>query len=254
MPLKHYHPILVGWVLLMIITLLTGLGCSLGALMVQQPTPTPTRFKTPQPTFTFTPFWTPTFTPSLTPTPTSSPTPTETPTLTPTETVQGDETEEASAATSEAEAPAQAAAPAEPANNPPPEQPAATSTPAYPFNVVFTTHDTGSPGETRITGWIRIDYEPGRFKTLENFQMKATAPDGNIHLSELSGPGTSDSTAPGTGDNHPMNTKLEIRPYTSGTYRLSLVENQDIQVSPEIEFTLSADPLQYIHFDFFRLE
>ena len=83
--------------------------------------------------------------------------------------------------------------------------------------------------------------------------MKTVAPDGNVHLSELSGSGPGDSTVPGTGDNHWMNTKLELRPYTPGTYKLFLVEG-DTQVSPEIEFNLSADPLQYIHFDFFKQE
>jgi hypothetical protein len=50
-----------------------------------------------------------------------------------------------------------------------------------------------------------------------------------------------------------MNTKLEIRPYTPGVYKIMLVEG-GLQVSPEIELTLSADPLQYVHIDFFKQE
>jgi hypothetical protein len=119
--------------------------------------------------------------------------------------------------------------------------------------VVYYQHDTGSPGETRITGWIRADYGPGQFKTLSDFQIKATAPDGNTYLSEPSGSGAGDSTVQGTGDNHLMNTKLEIRPYTPGLYKFHLVEG-GVQVSPEVELTLTADPLQYVHLDFFKSE
>jgi hypothetical protein len=132
-------------------------------------------------------------------------------------------------------------------------EPTATPTPAFPFQVVFYKHDTGSPGETRMTAWIRIDYGPGEFKTLSGFHLKAVAPDGNVYASELSGPGTGDSTVMGTGDNHRMNTKLEFQPYTPGVYKVYL-EEAGTQVSPEVEFELSADPRQYIHFDFFKLE
>ncbi|MCK6625186.1 MAG: hypothetical protein L6R45_08415 [Anaerolineae bacterium] len=222
--------------------LVVSLGCSVGALIVQVETPTPTPFKTPQPTFTFTPNWTSTFTPS--PMPTETPSPTLTPTQTPTP------------SPTSAEAPAEAAEaapppPAEPTATPVPVEPAATPTPAFPFNVVYYQHDTGSPGETRITGWIRLDIAPGQFKTLSNFQIKALAPDGQVYLSELSGPGTADSTVAGAGDNHRMNTKLEIRPYTSGPYKIQLVEG-GVQVSPEVEVNFGAEPRQYIHFDFFK--
>lgn len=144
-------------------------------------------------------------------------------------------------------------APAEPTHTPTPEEPTATPTPAFPFQVIYYQYDTGSPGETRITGWVRVDYGPGRFKTLSDFQIKVIAPDGNTYLSEPSGSGTADSTVKGTGDNHLMNTKLEIRPYTPGTYTAYLVEG-GVQVSPEVQITLSADPLQYVHFDFFKSE
>ncbi len=102
-----------------------------------------------------------------------------------------------------------------------------------------------------MTAWIRVDYEPGRFDTLSGFQMKALAPDGNTYLSELSGSGFGDSTVKGTGDNHNMNTKLEFTPYTPGTYKIMLVEGET-QVSPEFEISISAEPMQYVHFDFFK--
>lgn len=226
----------------MLLSLIVGLGCSAGALLVQIPTPTPTPYKTPKPTFTHTPIRTATFTPSPTPTETATPTPTETVTPTPTEV--------ASPAQAAAQAPSE---PAEPVATPTPEEPTATPTPAFPFNVVYYQHDTGSPGETRMTGWIRVDHGPGLFKTLAGYQMKAIAEDGTEYLSEVSGAGAGDSTVAGTGDNHRMNTKLEFRPYTPGTYRIFLVEG-GVQVSPETKVTLTADPLQYVHFEFFKTE
>ncbi len=229
-----------------LISLVLSLGCSAGALLVQSPTPTPTPFKTPQATFTITPIPKPTFTPSPTPTETPIPTPTKTPSPTPTETP-----EEADPPSEAAEqAPSQ---PAEPTATPTPEEPAASPTPAFPFSVAYYQHDTGSPGETRMTGWIRVDYGPGEYNTLSGFQIKAIAPDGNEYLSELSGAGAGDSTVKGTGDNHNMNTKLEFKPYTPGVYKIYLVEG-GLQVSPEIEITLNADPMQYAHFDFFKAE
>lgn len=224
-----------------------NLGCSLGALVVQAPTPTPTRYKTPQPTYTFTPNWTATFTPSATPTETSTPTATPISTPTPTETPEGEE----GAAQAEAPAPPPPPPLPPPEDTPPPEEPTATPEPEFPFQVNYFVHDTGSPGETRMTAWIRRDFKPGIFKTLDGFQMKALAPDGNAYLSEVSGPGAGDSTVKGTGDNHNMNTKLEFQPYTPGVYKITLVEG-GVQVSPEIEITLSEDPMQYVHFDFFE--
>ena len=224
-----------------------NMGCSLGALVVQAPTATPTRYKTPQATYTFTPNWTATFTPSATPTETPTPTLTSTPTPTPTENPEGEEEEVAQA---EAPPPPPPAPPVEEAP-PPPEEPAATPEPEFPFQVNYFIHDTGSPGETRMTAWVRRDFKPGIFKTLEGFQVKALAPDGNAYLSEISGAGAGDSTVKGTGDNHNMNTKLEFRPYTPGPYVITLVEG-GIQVSPEIEITLGEDPMQYVHFDFFE--
>lgn len=227
--------------------LIFGLGCSAGKLLVQAPTATPQPQKTARPTFTFTPDWTATFTPS--PTATNTPTPTATPTqtLTPTATPEAEE------APKEEAAPPPPPPPAEPTATPTPAEPTATPTPEFPFQAVYFVHDTGSPGETRMTAWVRLDKGPGIFKSLSGFQVKATGPDGNTYLSELTGTGTADSTVPGTGDNHRMNTKLEISPYTPGDYTITLVEG-GIQVSPEIKINLSANPLQYVHFDFFKSE
>ncbi len=224
-----------------------SLACSAGKLIVQAPAPTPTRFKTPRPTYTFTPEWTATFTPTSTPTPTETPTPTQTPTTTPTPT----ETPEEEAPPPPVQQPPPP--PAEPTATPTPAEPTATPTPEFPFTVTFFAHDTGSPGETRMTGWIRVDYGPGKYKTLSGFQIKAIAPGGNTYLSEMSGPGFGDSTVKGTGDNHNMNTKLEFQPYTPGPYTIYLVEGGR-QVSPEIQLTLNAEPRQYVHFDFAKTE
>lgn len=230
--------------------LLLSLGCSVGSLVVRSGTPTPTPLKTPRPTYTFTPDWTVTFTPSPTFTPSATPIPTETPIPAESSETSGE------AAEPRIEEPVVEAAPPVPTEPPPtptPEEPTATPTPSFPFRVVYYKHDTGSPGETRMTAWVRLDYEPGVFKTLSGFEMKAVAPDGNTYTSELSGPGAGDSTVPGTGDNHPMNTKLEFQPYTPGVYRVYL-EEAGVQVSPEVEFELSAEPRQYIHFEFFKNE
>jgi hypothetical protein len=231
------------FIISMLLALLLTLACSAGSLVVQVATPTPTRFKTPRPTYTFTPVRLPTSTPSPTPTETSTPTVTPSPPPTPTQPPEG--------AAAPAQPAAQVEAPPEPTATPTPAEPTPSPTPEYPFQVNYFVHDTGSPGETRMTAWIRQDSGPGLFKTLSGFQVKAIAPDGNTYLSELSGSGPGDSTVKGTGDNHNMNTKLEFRPYTPGDYTIYLVEG-GVQVSPEIKLTLSADPLQYTHFDFFK--
>ena len=227
--------------------LILSLGCSAGSLIVQVAPPTPTRFKTPRPTFTFTPNWTATFTPSPTPTETHTPTPTATQLPSPTPTEMPEE------APPPAPVAQEQAAPAAPTDTPTPEPPTATPTPEFPFQFVYFIHDTGSPGETRMTAWIRKDSGPGLYKTLSDFQMQALAPDGNTYLSEMSGPGFGDSTVKGTGDNHNMNTKLEFAPYTPGTYTIFLMEG-GVQVSPDIEITINAEPQQYVHFDFFQEE
>lgn len=229
--------------IILLIGLVFSLGCSAGRLIVQVATPTPTPYKTPRPTFTFTPNWTATFTPSPTPAPTDTPTPT------PTETPTPEATDTPDAPPPPAPPPVEAA-PAEPTATPTPSEPTPTPTPEFPFQVVYYVHDTGTPFHTRMTAWVREDKGPGFYNTLAGYQMKAVAPDGTEHLSEITGDGFGDSTVKGTGDNHNMNTKLEFEPYVPGVYKISLVEG-GIQVSPEIEVTLGADPQQYIHFDFF---
>jgi hypothetical protein len=228
----------------LVFVLFVGLGCSAGRLLVRVATPTPTLIKTPRATYTFTPERTATFTPS--PTSTVTPTPTPTPTATPTPEAQAEEAEEAA---ENPAPPAVEAAPVVPTNTPPPEEPTPTPEPDYPFNIVYFVHDTGSQDHTRLTMWVREDFAPGFYNTLDGYQMKAVGPDGSTHLSEVSGAGAGDSTVKGTGDNHNMNAKLEFAPYTPGTYAISLVEG-GVQVSPEIEIALSAEPQQYIHFDF----
>ena len=245
-PTEKRRPLLVT---MMLIGFIMSLGCSVGKLVVQVATPTPTHIVTPQPTYTFTPVPTETFTPIPSETPTATPTLTPTPSPTPTETVE----EVSETAAEPAAAPPLPPPPAEPTATPVPEEPTATPAPTFPFQVAYYTHDTGSSGETRLTGWIRQDSGPGLFKTLSGFQMKVVAPDGQSYLSELSGTGTADSTVGGTGDNHPMNTKLEIRPYTPGTYTISLMEG-GTQVSPEVQVSFGAEPLQYVHIDFFKMK
>ena len=228
---------------ILLIGLILSLGCSAGRLLVQVSPPTPTPFKTARPTYTFTPDWTVTFTPTPTPTATNTPTPTGTPTSTPTE-----------AATQPPAPPPQpaqpAAAPAEPTATPTPEAPTPTPTPEFPFKVDYYIHDTGAPDFTRMTTWVRSDSGPGFYNTLSGYQLKAVAPDGNVYLSEVTGPGFGDSTVKGAGDNHNMNAKLEFAPYVPGKYTITLVEG-GAQVSPEIEIDLGADPQQYVHFDFY---
>jgi hypothetical protein len=245
--LKHhffYPKPLSFWLAIALIGLSVNLACSAGSLLVQAPTPTATRLKTPKPTFTPTPFRTPTFTPTptFTSTPTETPLPTQTPL--PTDTPEDDEAAEPESAPAAPPPP-----PAEPTATSTPEAPTPTPEPEFPFSVTYFTHDTGSPGETRMTAWIRRDSGPGIFKTLEGLQLNVTAPDGSTHLSELSGPGTADSTMPGTGDNHRMNTKVEIRPYVAGEYTVFLEEG-GVQVSPATKVNFSANPLQYVHFEF----
>ena len=239
--LKKHRPRLHRLTTMLLVGLFFSLSCSLsaGKLLVQAPTPTPKAKKTPQPTFTFTPAWTATFTPS--PTATNTPTPTATSTPEPTATEIVEDTPPP---------PPVPAAPAEPTATPIPEEPTPIPTPEYPFQVVYYVHDTGALDFTRMTMWVREDYGPGFFDTQAGYQLKAVAPDGSTHLSEISGAGFGDSTVKGTGDNHNMNSKLEFAPYVPGTYLISLVQG-GVQVSPEIELTLSADPQQYVHFDFF---
>jgi hypothetical protein len=111
--------------------------------------------------------------------------------------------------------------------------------------------DTGTPQMTRITGMVwRVtsvtlalyDGEPG-------YQMRLVDPNGNEHLSDVSGLGGTDSTCRDCGDNQRMNMKVEIRPYVPGTYRVALMQG-DERKSREVEFTLAPSPQQYVHVNF----
>ncbi len=244
---------MLRWLTLAMLFTVVSTACnfSVGQVIVQVPTPTEVSAPTRRPTYT------PTLVPTLTPTPTNTPTetstppPTETPTETPTPTTTAEPT---NTPTNPPPAqPAQPTQPPEPTATPTPDEPTATPTPAFPFNVVYFSYPTGSPGETRFTAWVRLDYKAGGSLPLAGFQMNIVSPDGNSYLSELSGAGVAQSSAPGAGDNHLMNTKAEIRPYTPGTYRIWLLEN-NVQVSREVQLELSAEPLQYVHFEFFKLE
>ncbi len=238
--------------LLLLGCFLLNIGCSIGSMLVQVPPATPTSMRTRRPTYTPSPVWTLTFTPSSTPTPTKTftPTPTPTRTSTPTVTPTPVPTDTPKPEPAEESAPPQ---PAQPVSTPTPSAPTATATPAFPFMGIAAIHNTGSPSEVRFTGWIRVDYQPGKFKTLADFQMKVLAPDGKTYFSERSGSGSTDSTVAGTGDNHRMNTKLEIRPYLPGKYQVWLVQGET-QVSAIIDITLSTSPLQYVHIDFSKKE
>jgi hypothetical protein len=229
--------------LICLIGLALSLGCSIGALAVQYPTPTSTPRKTPRPTYTFTPPATATYTP--TPTFSPSATPTETPLPTPTETPAEVEEEKAPQPVQQEEPPPP---PPPPTDTP---EPTPTPAPAFDFEVFQYIHNTGSPGQTRMTAWAVLDKGAGHFNSLANFQLKVLAPDGQTYFSDISGSGFADSTVRGTGDNHNMNMKFEIAPYQPGTYKIVLVEGE-AQVSPEIEVAISADPLQYVHFDFIK--
>lgn len=226
---------------------MSGLGCSLGTLLVRVPTPTATPTKTPRLTFTPTPNWSPTPLPTDTPTFTPEPpTPTDTPPA-PTDTPAP---VEAPTDTPPPPTDTPVPAPAQPTSTPTPAPPTATPAPSYAFIAVACSHPTGSPTFTRITAAAIeiINASAGEFKALPGYQLKVIGPAGE-RLSEISGPGLADSTTPGTGDNHFMNMKVEIPPYSPGTYRAYLVQG-DQQVSPAVELNFTADPLQYIHIDF----
>lgn len=235
--------------LLLVLALAGSLGCSVGTLLVQLPTPTPEPTKTPRPTFTFTPNWTPT----LLPTPTATftavpPTATSTPEAPPT---PEEPTAEAEPPTATPPPPTQTPVPQPPTDTPTPEPPTATPTPEYPFVVKnVSIHDTGSAVESRVTALVIeiFDESVGQFSDLYDYQVVLVDPFGAEHLSNLSG-GKNHSTGPGLGDDHWFNTEVKISPYTPGTYRAWLVRG-GVQLSPEVEFTMAASPLQYVHLDF----
>jgi hypothetical protein len=236
--------------LVLVIMLVGSLGCSVGRLLVQAPTPTLAPTKTPRPTFTFTPNWTPTLFP--TPTITSTPLP---PAATPTP--EATATPEAVAvAPTDTPLPA----PPPPTNTPVPQPPTdtptlapptATPAPEYPFTITPYVYNTGSPLETRITGYVITikNASIGDFDLMQNYQIMLIDPQGGEHLSSPSG-GRNHSTGEGLGDDHWFNTEVKISPYMAGQYRIWLVKD-GVQESPELELNLTATPYQYVHLDFF---
>jgi hypothetical protein len=93
------------------------------------------------------------------------------------------------------------------------------------------------------------DASIGDFDMMYDYQVVLVDPQGQEHLSNLSG-GRNHSTGPGLGDDHWFNTEVKISPYMPGAYRAWLVKD-GVQESPEIEFTLTASPFQYVHLDIF---
>jgi hypothetical protein len=111
--------------------------------------------------------------------------------------------------------------------------------------------DTGTPQMTRITGmvWKVVDVNLAMYEGEPGFQMRLVDPNGGVRLSDLSGLGGADSTCRDCGDNQTMNMKIEFPPYLPGTYRVKLVQGEK-QMSKEVEFTLTANPSQYVHVNF----
>ncbi len=191
------------------------------------PTPTPTYTPSPTPTYTLVPTWTPeptaTYTPAPTPTDTPPP-PTPTPRPKPIK---------------------------QPTPTPPPTD---TPAPQYKFTGNVVAFDTGTSQMTRITGmvWKIIDINTNQFDGEPEYQMKLVDPNGQVHLSDVSGRGGADSTCPKCGDNRRMNCKIEFAPYVPGEYHVTLIQAWDGgQASNEVTFTMAASPPQYVHIDFF---
>jgi hypothetical protein len=233
--------------LVLVVLLVSSLGCSVGRLLVQAPTPTLAPTKTPRPTFTFTPNWTPTLLPTSTITPTPLP-PADTPTP------EATATPEAVAAVptdTPVPPPTNTPVPQPPADTPTPAPPTATPTPQYPFTITPYIHDTGSALETRVTAHIvkEKDFSVGSYESLVGYQFVLVDPLGNEHLSNMSG-GKNHSTGEGLGDDHWFNAEAKLSPYTPGQYRVWLVKD-GVQQSAEFDFTLASSPYQYVHLDIF---
>lgn len=240
---KKYMPLIIA-----ILLLAMGLGCSAGTLLVKAPLPTATPTKTPRPIFT--PTLIPTETSTVTPTPSPTPIPTETPTLPPTDTPVPQEQPQQPAPEAipptNTPKPAAPAAPAAPA--PPTATPAPTNTPVPSFACQAESfiHPTGSAGQTRFTALVwKGDKSTGFGAGQPGYVLKVVGPTGEF-TSEVSGPGQTDSTAPGTGDNHYMNMKVEIPPYTPGVYKVAIYKDGQ-QFSSTVEFNYTASPMQYGH-------
>lgn len=190
------------------------------------PTPPPTPTNTRVPTWTPSPTYTPTATrvPSSTPVPTPTHTPLPAPTLAP-------------------------------ASEPTPAAPEPSPTPEFPYDAMVRVFDTGAPQMTRVTGmvWKIVDLNLAIYDGEAGYQMRMVGPQGDVHLSEVSGIGGADSTCPDCGDNQRMNMKIEFAPYVPGTYLITLVQGEK-QSSPEVTVTLAADPQQYVHVNFIPFE
>ncbi len=237
---NSYFPIFIAAILLF-----AGLSCSVGALLVQAPQPTPTPTKTPRPVFT--PTLIPTDTPVPTDTPTMTPVPTSTNTPIPTN------TPEPTVAPTNTPAPKATNPPAPP---PPPTntpEPTATPAPSFPFPAVVTTHPTGGEAEFRITGFVwEGNFSTGIGEALPGFVMEVVTPSGAVEESEVSvGPMAGDSTIRGAGDNHSMNFQYKHAPYVPGVYKVTLKKNGQ-QMAPTVEVVAQASPLTYAHIDFIR--
>jgi hypothetical protein len=233
--------------LVLAVLLVSSLGCSVGRLLVQAPTPTLAPTKTPRPTFTFTPNWTPTLLPTSTITPTPLP-PADTPTPEPTATPEAVAAVPTDTPVPPPPPPTNTQVPQPPADTPTPEPPTATPAPAYPFVCQLITHPTGNPQYTYITGSVHkwVDQSQGNAAAQVGYVLVIIGPAGE-YTSTVSGPGTTDSRGPGLGDNHAMNMKVEFSPYTPGEYRGYLARDGQ-QVSEEIQFTMQSEPQTYAHF------
>jgi hypothetical protein len=196
---------------------------------VYPPTITSTPTSPPTPTNTRVPTWTP----SPTYTPTATRVPTETPVPTPTDTPPPPARGASAAAAVEAPAPTP------------------TATPEFPYDAVPEVFDTGTPQITRVTGmvWRVISVNMAEYDGEPGYQMRLVDPNGTVHMSDVSGIGGTDSTCSDCGDNRRMNMKIEARPYVPGVYRVTLMMGEE-QKSPEVEFTLAANPQQYVHVNF----
>jgi hypothetical protein len=204
-------------------------GGQAGAAPQAQVPPSATAVKPPTPTNTRVPTWTPS--PTYTPTATRVPTDTPVPTLTP----------------SPPPPPTNAVSAPELA----PAAPSPTPTPAFPFEASLKVFDTGTPRLTRVTGmvWKVLSVNLALYDGLPGYRMRLVDPSGEVHVSDVSGLGGTDSTCQACGDNQRMNMKIEVAPYVPGTYKVALMQD-DTQVSPEIEFTLADSPQQYVHVSF----
>ena len=85
--------------------------------------------------------------------------------------------------------------------------------------------------------------------------MRLIDPSGQEHVSGVSGLGGTDSTCPDCGNNRRMNMRIGFAPYLPGACRINLISSWDgAQRAAEVEFTLSSEPQQYVHADFFPSE